>query len=525
MIPSPSSPRHDDRYPNNLRDPATRYKAILDVNNAIINQTNCETFFRKMAKEIRKIIHYDRFSISIYELDSHVLSWFAMADGMAIPEIDGGPRLLDKNSIAGTVVISRKPLLIKDISHYAHWPTVRLLKNAGIQSAIGIPLIVRDIAIGSLNFCFKNPPAIMEELKSFLVDLSLQIAISVDNLLSHNRLARLNESLEEQKNYLLGQVYKKYSPDKFYYQSSSMQKIMQQVELIADSEASVLITGETGTGKDHIARHIHNLSNRRNALFVKVNCPALVPSLFESELFGHAKGAFTGADSKRIGRFEMARGGTIFLDEIGELPLYLQTKLLHVLEDRQFERVGENKPLMADFRVVAATNTNLQEAISKEEFRSDLYYRINTISLHIPPMSERVEDIELILQHFTQDQAANMNRPPPIYSSEVIDILKQYSWPGNVREIENIVSRLIILFSGKKITPRDIKPLLDNINEKEASTPVTLSELERTHLIKILSITKGVVGGKKGAEAILKIPKSTIQYKLRIHGLNPSDFR
>lgn len=518
-------PKPDQNYTGILKDPAFRYKILLDVNNAIVNHTDPENFFKNLSREIRKVTHYDRFSISIYESDSHSLSWFAMADGIEIKEIDGGPRLLNKNTIAGRVVTSRKPLVIQNMEDYTHWYTIRLLIEEGIRTAIGVPLIVRDKAIGSLNFCFKNPHLDINVFESFLTDLSGQVATAVDNLLSHIQLEKRNVSLKEQKSYLLKQIYTRYSPDKFHYSSHSMKKIMQQVEVVADSDADVLLTGETGTGKDHIARHIHLLSPRSEALFVKVNCPALTPSLFESELFGHSKGAFTGAGSKRVGRFEMAKDGTIFLDEIAELPVYLQTKLLHVLEDRQFERVGDSQPIEANFRVIAATNADLQMAMSKKSFRSDLYYRLNTIHIEIPPLRERIEDIELILRHLTQSQALNLNRAPPIYSSEVIDLCKKYKWPGNVREMENLVNHLMILFSGKTVTIRDVQPLLSKHERDPCSSPMTLREVERAHLKKILCMTKGLVGGKSGAAAVLKMPKSTLQYKLRTHGLNPRDFR
>jgi transcriptional regulator with GAF, ATPase, and Fis domain len=389
---------------------------------------------------------------------------------------------------------------------------------------MAFPLIVRGNVVGSLHFSFKDPPPMIGELAGFLVELSGQVALAVDNMLSASKLVSLNACLQQQKRYLLKQIDPQYNPDNFYYSSPAMLEIMRQVEIIADSDASVLITGETGTGKDCIARYLHYLSGRREALFVKVNCPALSPSLFESELFGHVKGAFTGAHSKRAGRFEMADGGTVFLDEIGELPIPLQAKLLHVLQDRRFERVGDSHSIDVNFRVIAASNNDLQAAIREKNFRSDLFYRLNTVSLHLPPLRERPEEIEPLVQKFTQTQGEAMRRVPPVYESEVIEILQRHSWPGNVRELKNIITRLIIVFSGKTVTRRDIEPLL---NIQQSETPFdqrTLDEVERAHLIKVLTMTKGVVGGKKGAAAFLKMPKSTLQYRLRIHGLNPQDF-
>ncbi len=505
-------------------DPATRYKALLELNNSIVNQTSRETLFRSIAKEIRKLFHYDRFSICIYEPDSNSLSWFAIAEGIKVKGMDDGSRALDKGPVARAVVTSRQPLIIPDMSRYGHWHTIRLMMEAGLRATMAFPLITRDTVLGSLHFSFEEPPRLFEELADFLVEISSQVALAVDNMLSHTKLLALNASLEQQKSYLLKQVHTEYDPDKFYYSSPAMKEIMRYAEIIADSDASVLITGETGTGKDCVARYLHYLSGRRDSLFVKVNCPALSPSLFESELFGHVKGAFTGAHAKRVGRFEMAEGGTVFLDEIGELPLPLQAKLLHVLQDRRFERVGDSRPIDVNFRVVAATNNDLHVAIREKGFRSDLFYRLNTVSLHIPPLRERPEEIEPLVCRLTQLEAECMHRVPPIYPDEVMDVLKRHPWPGNVRELKNFVSRLIIVFNNKTLKKTDVEPLL-NIYPSDAPTALmTLDEIERAHLIEVLSMTRGVVGGKSGAAALLKIPKSTLQYKLRRHGLIPQDY-
>jgi transcriptional regulator with GAF, ATPase, and Fis domain len=517
-------PKPDRNCSKTVWDPSTRYKVLLEVNNAIINQTSRENLFQSIASEIRKIFPFDRFSINIYEPDSNSLSWFAMAEGITVKSMDDSSRSLDKGPVARAVLTSRQPLVIPDMSQYSHWQTVRLMMDAGLRATMAFPLIVRGNVVGSLHFSFKDPPVMIEELAGFLMELSGQVALAVDNMLSHTQLMNLNASLEQQKRYLLKQVDPQYNPDNFYFSSPAMQEIMRQVEIIADSDASILITGETGTGKDCVARYLHYLSGRRDALFVKVNCPALSPSLFESELFGHVKGAFTGAYAKRVGRFEMANGGTIFLDEIGELPMPLQAKLLHVLQDRRFERVGDSRSVDVNFRVIAASNVDLQAAIRAKNFRSDLYYRLNMVSFHLPPLRERVEEIEPLVRQLTKSQAESMRRTPPTYAAEVMDLMKRHPWPGNVRELKNIISRLIIVFSGKTVTRGDIEPLLNLQQSETCGTLVTLEELERTHLIKVMSLTKGVVGGKHGAAAILKMPKSTLQYRLRLYGINPHKF-
>ncbi len=508
-----------------LWDSEIRYKLLLDVNNAIINQTTREDLFHTLAREIRKIVAYDRFSINIYDSASKMLRWFASAEGVSVKSMDDSPRSLEEGPVARAVITSRQPVIIPDMSAYSHWHTIRLMKAAGLGATMAFPLIVRSNVLGSLHFSYREAPENLEDLKEFLVELSGQVAVAVDNMMAHTKLVDVNASLQQQKDYLLKHADTRYRPCDFFYRSPAMRKIMREIEVVADSDASVLLTGETGTGKDYIARYIHNLSSRRDALFVKVNCPSLAATLFESELFGHTKGAFTGADAKRMGRFEMASGGTIFLDEIAELPPQLQAKLLHVLQDRRFERVGDCNPIEADFRVIAATNSDLKKGISEKNFRSDLFYRLNAISFHIPPLRERSEEIEPLVHRLTEAEALATHRVPPEFTSEALAALKQHSWPGNVRELRNIVIRLVIVYSGKKVTRHDIEPLLDIGQGDVQQVPMVLMDVECAHLIKVLTMTRGVVGGKNGAAGVLKIPKSTLQYKLQKHGLNPQDYR
>jgi transcriptional regulator with GAF, ATPase, and Fis domain len=289
----------------------------------------------------------------------------------------------------------------------------------------------------------------------------------------------------------------------------------------------VLITGETGTGKDYLARCIHQMSPRRDQLFIKVNCPALVSSLFESELFGHAKGAFTGAEQTRVGRFELADGGSVFLDEIAELPIALQAKLLHVLQDNHFERVGEHRPVNVDFRVIAATNKNLEDEIRSGQFRQDLFYRLNIVHVRVPPLRERLEDIGLLVEKLTQVQAEKTNRPEPLYSEGAIRKLGTYDWPGNVRELKNLVKRMMILRPGEKITGNDIDKILSAAGTDRQKLPKevsTLADAQRQHIVQALIKTGGIIGGSNGAARLLGLPRSTLQYRLKKLGIQPNDY-
>jgi transcriptional regulator with GAF, ATPase, and Fis domain len=302
---------------------------------------------------------------------------------------------------------------------------------------------------------------------------------------------------------------------------------MKTIQRSADTDATVLITGETGTGKDYLAHCIHNLSARRGHLFVKTNCPALASSLFESELFGHAKGAFTGASDKRLGRFELAHGGTIFLDEIAELPIGLQAKLLQILQDGRFERVGDSRPVQIDCRVIAATNKDLQQSIRAGTLREDLFYRLNIVSIHVPPLRERREDIPLLMKQLTLIQSRQMNRPEPIFSHQALERLCAYPWPGNVRELKNFVKRLVILRAGDRISADDVDKILESARprgERESGEVASLREGERQHIIKALAKTRGVLGGERGAAKLLGLPRSTIQYRIKKLKISQDDY-
>ena len=512
---------------------AERYQMLLKINNAIVKHKSRETLFRAFASELKKIFHYDRFSIYLYDSENEYLKFFAEAEGIRLAGIYNSSRPLEKKVVASAAIRSRKPVIIPDLRAVADTYAVSNMLTVGLRATIVFPMIVRDEVLGTIHFGFRKAPKNMEELVDFLTEVATQAAIAVDNMLSYTTLREVNENLERQKRFLQSQTNEGYDPNAFSFSSPAMQDVLTQAEMIAETDASVLISGETGTGKDFLAHHIHHLSPRRDALLVKITCPALASSLLESELFGHTKGAFTGADTSRMGRFELASGGTVFLDEIGDLPLQLQAKILNVIQDRAFERVGESRPINVDFRLIAATNRNLEQSVKDGSFRSDLYYRLNTVCLHIPPLRDRTEDIPLLLMRINESQARNMQRDPPIYPSEVVDLLCQYSWPGNIRELMNLVSRMVILRSGHVVTAHDIHSHLFSISRDMETTLQagdesrfpTLDEAERAHLERALIRTQGIVAGPAGAAAILGVPRSTLVYRMKRLGLNPLEFR
>jgi DNA-binding NtrC family response regulator len=302
--------------------------------------------------------------------------------------------------------------------------------------------------------------------------------------------------------------------------SAALAAVLKQVEVVAPTESTVLILGETGTGKELIARAIHTISSRSNRPFVKLNCAAIPSGLLESELFGHEKGAFTGAVAQRIGRFELADGGTLFLDEVGDITLELQSKLLRVLQEQEFERLGSTRTLRVDVRLVAATNRNLEQMVGEKQFREDLYFRLNVFPIRIPPLRERTRDIPLLVRHYVDTYAQRMNKRIETITEETMAALCRYSWPGNIRELQNFIERAVILTPGSvlQIPIEALKTSAPVVS----STSGTLEDLEREHILQVLRETRSVIGGPKGAAARLGLKRTTLLSKMERLGISRS---
>ena len=340
-------------------------------------------------------------------------------------------------------------------------------------------------------------------------------------LAAYNSIAEHQQTEQRlhQENVQLREVLKtEFGEDSILGKSPAMQKVFEQVEQVASTDSTVLITGETGTGKEMIAGVIHALSSRKNKVMVKVNCAALPPTLIESELFGHEKGAFTGALSRKIGRFELAHGGTLFLDEIGDLPLDLQAKLLRVLQEGQFERVGGTQTLKVDVRIITATNRDLEKAIRDEKYRLDLYYRLNVFPIALPPLRERQGDTELLARQFVARYAQKMGKPIPQLTPKALDLLHTYSWPGNVRELANVVERAVILSRNGHLNLAESlpKPVVDS----RGSRLRTLEDFEREHILETLQFTGWQVSGNRGAALLLGLKPTTLEARMKKLGIH-----
>jgi PAS domain S-box-containing protein len=357
-------------------------------------------------------------------------------------------------------------------------------------------------------------------IEGFITDITDIKKAEQELIQKEKNLRELKDQLEEETIYLREEIKLNSNFEEIITRSDAFRKVLKKVEQVASTESTVLIQGETGTGKELIARAIHNNSSRSKRSLVTVNCAALPPEMIESELFGHEKGAFTGAYTKKVGRFELAHKGTIFLDEIGELPLNLQTKLLRVLQEGEFQRLGKPETIRIDARVIAATNRNLEEAIRNGDFREDLYYRLNVFPIEVPPLRERKEDISLLVKHFINKFSAKTGKQIKETSQKVMDRLMEYNWPGNVRELENIIERAVVICDGSRITMGSWIP--EN-HTNAANTLLTLEENERKHILRALKATNWKVSGEKGAARLLGMKRTTLQARMKKLGIERPD--
>lgn len=336
--------------------------------------------------------------------------------------------------------------------------------------------------------------------------------------LTKQKISRLRAQLQSENLYLQEEIRTEHKFDNFIGQSRAIKKVLRAIETVAPTDANVLIQGETGTGKELVARAIHHLSPVRDNALVNVNCAALPSELIESELFGHEKGAFTGALSRKVGRFELAHRGTIFLDEIGDLPLNLQAKLLRVLQEGEFERVGGISTVRVDVRVIAATNRELADEVREGNFRSDLFYRLNVFPLEIPPLRQRIPDIPLLVDFFLNKYAKKLGRHFEGVTQTTMERLKKYTWPGNVRELQNMIERAVIVATGPKLSIETLPDMAFHMNSK-VSVPSTLEEVERTHILRVLEDSAWVVSGDRGAATILGLHPSTLHSRMHKLGI------
>ena len=407
-------------------------------------------------------------------------------------------------------------------SPFAGWlenPVIQSRISEGCQSLCFIPLIRRNRAIGTLNLGRLRDDAFTEEDLYFLGQLASQIAIAIENALEYGQISEAKDRLVEQKLYLEDEIRLEHNFEEIIGNSPRLKAVLANVRIVAPADSTVLIQGETGTGKEVIARAIHNLSSRKDQAFVKVNCAAIPLGLLESELFGHEKGSFTGAIAQRIGRFELAHKGTLFLDEVGDIPLELQPKLLRVLQEQEFERLGSTRTQRVDVRLLAATNANLAQVVAEKKFRSDLYYRLNVFPINVPPLRDRRDDIPLLVRYFANKYACRLGKQIESIPKETMDALSRYSWPGNIRELQNLMERAALLSTGPSLRV----PLAEILNDSGLSTVSggnALEQAEREQIVRALRDSDWVVGGARGAATRLGLKRTALAYKMQKLGIS-----
>jgi formate hydrogenlyase transcriptional activator len=501
-------------YQQQLARERDRLRVLLDVNNALVSHLDFRELFGAISSSLRRVMHCDYVSLALHDAETNRMRVRAL-------DFPAGKGLLHEEMLlpidatpAGRAFTTRQPLLLNRRELQESYPELaRLALAEGLRSGCCLPLLTRNRALGTLNVASLGEGAFSQEDLDFLNRVAVQIAIAVENALAYTSIEEQKKKLAEEKLYLEDEIRTEYSFEEMIGQSRAWKHALEQVKTVAPTDSTVLLFGETGTGKELLARAIHNLSARRERTFVKLNCAAIPMGLLESELFGHEKGAFTGAITQRNGRFELAHRGTLFLDEVGDIPLELQPKLLRVLQEQEFERLGSTRTQRVDVRLVAATNRDLARMVADREFRNDLYYRLNIFPIVVPPLRERPEDIPVLVRYFAQKYSSRLNKRIETIPAETMEALVHYSWPGNVRELENLIERAVILSPDS--TLRIPLHELRSPAEVPASGLTTLEQAERAHIHRALEATGWVIGGPKGAASLLGMKRTTLQSKMQ----------
>ncbi|MEW6211936.1 MAG: sigma 54-interacting transcriptional regulator [Acidobacteriota bacterium] len=500
---------------------------LLNINNSVVSHLDLGDLMKATSDCLREVMHQDFAGITLYDAESNCLRPYVyegnirdrihfIEEGMAVP-LEGTP--------LGEAFLSGRPLLIaRPDPEKFHSDVAKRIMNEGVKSGCAVPLIAHGRKLGVLGVGSFREEAFTEKDLELLIQVAGQIAIAVENALAYREIESLKNKLSNEKLYLEEEISATYDFEQIIGSSAALRKILKQVETVAPTDSTVLTEGETGTGKELIARAIHRLSLRRERTMVKLNCAAIPTGLLESELFGHEKGAFTGAIDRRIGRFELADKGTLFLDEVGEIPVELQPKLLRVLQEREFERLGSARTLRVDARLIAATNRDLEQMVADRRFRDDLYYRLKVFPITVPPLRERPEDIPALVRFFAGKFARRIRKRIEAIPAEDVAALQVYGWPGNIRELENFIERAVILTEGAelsmplaeiKLSPRPVA--------RESVAPstekATLEEVEREHILKALDETNWVIGGANGAASRLGLKRTTLQARMKKLGI------
>jgi formate hydrogenlyase transcriptional activator len=499
-------------------------ETLLHVNNALISSLDIRKLLETISISLRHVVQQDYTHLALYDKGADSMRFYVLDLGSQPAHVLPEMLVPLSECPAGITFREGETRLFgqADLQLIGSNYTRRLLE-LGIRSVCCFPLASRGRKLGTLGLASTRDDEPFKDDISLLSQIASQVAIAVDNARAYEEIARFKDKLAKEKTYLEEELRSEHNFGEVIGNSPALKHILKQVEIAAPSGATVLVLGETGTGKELIARAVHRLSSRREGNFIKLNCAAIPTGLLESELFGHEKGAFTGAISQKVGRLELADRGTLFLDEIGEIPTELQPKLLRVLQDHEFERLGGNRTIHVNVRLVAATNRDLAHAVEEHQFRSDLYYRLNVFPIRIPPLRDRVGDIPLLLRYFVQKFARRMGKNIESIPMEVIRGFEQWHWPGNVRELENFVERSVILTQGKVFFApmAELQLALPDPTKRSAST---LEDVEREYILRTLRESGGVIAGVRGAAARLGMKRTTLQSRMQKLGITREEY-
>ncbi|HKS09813.1 MAG TPA: sigma 54-interacting transcriptional regulator [Pyrinomonadaceae bacterium] len=501
-------------YQHKLARERDRSQLLLEINNTLIANLNLNELLAEISNCLRRVMPHDAAGLALYDSTINKLRMTAL-DFPTDAKVFIADEIIELSDPGGRAFTTRQPVISGEE------PSSTIGKRTGLKSGCVVPLISHDRALGILGVGSLQENAFSEDDADLLNQVGKQVAIAVENALAFRQIDELKNQLKEEKLYLEEEIRTEYNFEEIIGNSPVLKRVLQDVETVAGTDSTVLVYGETGTGKELIAHAIHNLSQRRERTLVKVNCAAIPTGLLESEFFGHERGAFTGAIDRRVGRFELADKGTIFLDEVEDIPLELQSKLLRVLQEQEFERLGSSRTQRVDVRIIAATNTDLQELVAEKKFRSDLYYRLNVFPITVPPLRDRPEDIPLLVHFFANRFAQQMRKKIESVSKETMAALISYNWPGNIRELQNLVERGVILSRGSTLEI----PLTELKRQTRSTSPATnnattLESVERDHILRVLSETRWVIGGPSGAAARLGMNRTTLNHRMRKLGIS-----
>ena len=518
-----------------LRRSEEQNRTLLQINNAIITNLTQEALLHSISEALHRVVSFDRCALTLYQPERDTFRFLAVEGELLSDFFQPGIEYRRSETSIGWVYDHQQARVCGNLPGSAEFANERRLAAEGIYSICVLPMTLQGKCIGTLSFVSRERDRYSHEDALFLQEVANQVVLAIRNMQSYDEIASLKGRLEKENVYLREELRAEHNFEEIVGTSPALLKVLRDVERVAPTDSTVLISGETGTGKELVARAIHSRSTRSSRALVNVNCSAISAGLVESELFGHVKGAFTGALDRRIGRFELANGGTIFLDEIGELNLETQVKLLRVLQERAFEPVGSSRTLNVDVRVIAATNRNLREAVEAGRFRADLFYRLNVFPIEIPPLRERRSDIPKLVAFSLSRLSKRLGKKIEGVSRESMEHLLNYPWPGNIRELQNVLERAVII-SGEPILrlDRDLIPVMeaqaienhvasgsasDAMAHETATALPTLNEVERNHIVAALNKSGGKIEGANGAARILDLHPNTLRHRMQKLGI------